>query len=188
MQNGRKVQNFPTILLLSQALKEQVSTMIAGVDELNAQEGYRGTSFESVFLLSASEAGLKKINEMYIPEQLQAGFSEMIDEYAHFNTSARNSIMERMTPDYMVIGIGSQTESYKYKSEIISDEQSFYKDERTEIGNLCNQVLDGSMDKGSFYDEIKGYLNHYYEDRYEFRNQPETVKSINIGSNFNSYS
>ncbi len=85
------------------ALKEQVSTMIAGVDELNAQEGYRGTSFESVFLLSASEAGLKKINEMYIPEQLQAGFSEMIDEYAHFNTSARNSIMERMTPDYMVI-------------------------------------------------------------------------------------
>lgn len=159
------------------ALKEQVSTMIAGVDELNAQEGYRGTSFESVFLLSASEAGLKKINEMYIPEQLQAGFSEMIDEYAHFNTSARNSIMERMTPDYMVIGIGSQTESYKYKSEIISDEQSFYKDERMEIGNLCNQVLDGSMDKGSFYDEIKGYLNHYYEDRYEFRNQPETVKS-----------
>lgn len=157
------------------ALKEQVSTMIAGVDEWNAQEVYRGTSFESVFLLSASETGLKKINEMYVPEQLQVGFSEMIDEYVHFNTSARNSIMERMTPDYMVIGIGSQTEFYKYKAEIISDEQSFYKDERLEIGNLCNQFLDGSMDKRSFYNEIKGYLNHYYEDRYEFRNQPETV-------------
>lgn len=149
-----------------ETLKEQVSTMIAGVDEWNAQEGYRGTSFESVFLLSASEVGLKKINEMYIPEQLQGGFSELIDEYVHFNTSARNSIMERMTPDYMVIGIGSQTESYKYKSEIIFDEQSFYKDERVQIGNLCNQVLDGSMDKHSFYDEIKGYLNDYYkEDR-----------------------
>ena len=24
----------------------------------------------------------------------------MIDEYVHFNDSARNSIMERMTPDY----------------------------------------------------------------------------------------
>ena len=44
-----------------------------------------------------------------------------------------------------------------------------------QIGNLCNQVLDGSMDKHSFYDEIKGYLNDYYKDRYEFRNQSETV-------------
>ncbi len=30
------------------------------MDSVNAREGYRGTSFESVFLLSASEAGLKK--------------------------------------------------------------------------------------------------------------------------------
>lgn len=49
----------------------------------------------------------------------------MIDEYVHFNDSARNSIMEKMTPDYMVVGIGSKTESYKYKSEIISDETAF---------------------------------------------------------------
>ena len=49
--------------------------MVAAVDDLNAREGYRGTSFESVFLLSASEAGLNKINKMYVPEQLQAGFS-----------------------------------------------------------------------------------------------------------------
>ena len=26
-------------------------------------------------------------------------FSDMIDEYVHFNDSARNSIMEKMTPD-----------------------------------------------------------------------------------------
>ena len=32
----------------------------------------------------------------------------MIDEYVHFNDSARNSIMERMTPDYMVVGIWKQ--------------------------------------------------------------------------------
>lgn len=156
-------------------LKEQVSTMIAGVDELNAQEGYRGTAFESVFLLSASEAGLKKINEMYIPEQLQVGFSEMIDEYVHFNASARNSIMERMTPDYMVVGIGGKSESYKYRSEIISDEQFFYKNEKSEISDLCNQFLDGSLEKNSFYNEIEGYLNNYYGNRYELREQPETI-------------
>ena len=93
-------------------LKEKINEMTADVDSLNAQEGYRGTSYESVFLLSASEAGLRKVNEMYVPEQLQAGFSDMIDEYVHFNESARNSIMERMTPDYMVVGIGSKTETY----------------------------------------------------------------------------
>ena len=59
--------------------------MVAAVDDLNAREGYRGTSFESVFLLSASKAGLNKTNKMYVPEQLQAGFSDMIDEYVHFN-------------------------------------------------------------------------------------------------------
>ena len=118
-------------------LKEKINAMTADVDSLNAQEGYRGTSYESVFLLSASEAGLRKVNEMYVPEQFQAGFSDMIDEYVHFNDSARNSIMERMTPDYMVVGIGSKTESYKYKSEIISDETAFYTNEKKEISGIC---------------------------------------------------
>lgn len=156
-------------------LKEQIGTMVSEVDDMNSKEGYRGTSFESVFLLSASEAGLNKINKMYVTEQLQAGFSDMIDEYVHFNESARNSIMERMTPDYMVVGIGSKTESYKYKSEIISDEKSFYKNEKTEITGLCGKFLNDEIDKNSFYDQLKGCLNNYYENRYELRNQPEAV-------------
>lgn len=156
-------------------LKEQIGTMVSEVDDMNSKEGYRGTSFESVFLLSASEAGLNKINKMYVPEQLQAGFSDMIDEYVHFNESARNSIMERMTPDYMVVGIGSKIESYKYKSEIISDEKSFYKNEKTEITGLCGKFLNDEIDKNSFYDQLKGCLNNYYENRYELRNQPEAV-------------
>ena len=156
-------------------LKEQIGTMVSEVDDMNSKEGYRGTSFESVFLLSASEAGLNKINKMYVPEQLQAGFSDMIDEYVHFNESARNSIMERMTPDYMVVGIGSKTESYKYKSEIISEEKSFYKNEKTEITGLCGKFLNDEIDKNSFYDQLKGCLNNYYENRYELRNQPEAV-------------
>ena len=40
--------------------------------------------------------------------------------------------MEKMTPDYIVVGIGSKTESYKYKSEIISDETAFYTNEKKE--------------------------------------------------------
>ena len=157
-------------------LKEKINTMTADMDSLNAQEGYRGTSYESVFLLSASEAGLRKVNEMYVPEQLQAGFLDMIDEYVHFNDSARNSIMERMTPDYMVVGIGSKTEAYKYKSEIISDERAFYTNEKTEMTGLCDKFLNDEIDKDSFYDGLKGYLNHYYENRYELRNQPGSVR------------
>jgi len=157
-------------------LKEKINTMTADMDSLNAKEGYRGTSYESVFLLSASEAGLRKVNEMYVPEQLQAGFSDMIDEYVHFNESARNSIMERMTPDYMVIGIRSKTETYKYKSEIISDEKNFYTNEKTEMTGLCDKFLSDEIDKDSFYDGLKGYLNHYYENRYELRNQPGSVR------------
>ena len=157
-------------------LKEQIGTMVAAVDDLNAREGYRGTSFESVFLLSASEAGLRKVNEMYVPEQLQAGFSDMIDEYVHFNDSARNSIMEKMTPDYMVVGIGSKTESYKYKSEIISDETAFYTNEKKEISGICNQFLNGKTDQKLFCNEMKDRLNDYYGSRYELRNQPEAVE------------
>ena len=158
-------------------LKEQIGTMVAAVDDLNAREGYRGTSFESVFLLSASEAGLNKINKMYVPEQLQAGFSDMIDEYVHFNESARDSIMERMTPDYMVVGIGSKTEVYKYKSEIISDETAFYTNEKKEISGICNQFLNGKTDQKLFCNEMKDRLNDYYGSRYELRNQPEVVES-----------
>ena len=157
-------------------LKEQIDKMVAAVDDLNAREGYRGTSFESVFLLSASEAGLNKINKMYVPEQLQAGFSDMIDEYVHFNESARNSIMERMTPDYMVVGIGSKTEAYKYKSEIISDERAFYTNEKKEISGICNQFLNGKTDQKLFCNEMKHRLNDYYGSRYELGNQPEAVE------------
>lgn len=157
-------------------LKEKINTMTADMDSLNAKEGYRGTSYESVFLLSASEVGLRKVNEMYVPEQLQAGFSDMIDEYVHFNESARNSIMEKMTPDYMVVGIGSKTESYKYKSEIISDETAFYTNEKKEISGICNQFLNGKTDQKLFCNEMKDRLNDYYGSRYELRNQPEAVE------------
>ena len=36
--------------------------------------------------------------------------------------------------------------------------------------------LNDEIDKDSFYDGLKGYLNHYYENRYELRNQPGSVR------------
>ena len=141
-------------------LKGKINEMTADVDFLNAQEGYRGTSYESVFLLSASEAGLRKVNEMYVPEQLQAGFSDMIDEYVHFNDSARNSIMEKMTPDYMVVGIGSKTFANKVTYHIDAErnptgsivgrtpnneERSYYKMEVS--NNYSTAKLWGTSDK-----------------------------------------
>ena len=141
-------------------LKEKINAMTADVDSLNAQEGYRGTSYESVFLLSASEAGLRKVNEMYVPEQFQAGFSDMIDEYVHFNDSARNSIMEKMTPDYMVVGIGSKTFANKVTYHIDAErnptgsivgrtsnneERSYYKMEVS--NNYSTAKLWGTSDK-----------------------------------------
>ena len=120
-------------------LKEKINTMTADMDSLNAKEGYRGTSYESVFLLSASEAGLRKVNEMYVPEQLQAGFSDMIDEYVHFNDSARNSIMEKMTPDYMVVGIGSKTDQKLFCNEM-KDRLNDYYGSRYELRNQPEAV------------------------------------------------
>lgn len=63
------------------------------------------------------------------------------------------------------------------KTEIIADEQAFYKNEQAYMSDLCNKVLDGSVDRESFYSEINDYLNKYYENRYELRNQPDVVET-----------
>ena len=73
----------------------------------------------------------------------------------------------KMTPDYIVVGIGSKTESYKYKSEIISDETALYTNEKKEISGICNQFLNGKTDQKLFCNEMKDRLNDYYGSRYE---------------------
>ena len=87
-------------------------------------------------------------------------FSDMIDEYVHFNDSARNSIMERMTPDYMVVGIGCKTfankVTYHIDAEINptgsivgrttnNEERSYYKMEVS--NNYSTAKLWGTLDK-----------------------------------------
>ena len=84
-------------------LKEKINAMTADVDFLNAQEGYRGTSYESVFLLSASEAGLRKVNEMYVPEQLHVGMAAALEEScAHMDGDAAHMSTLR---DHLIAGI-----------------------------------------------------------------------------------
>ncbi len=49
---------------------------------------------------------------MYVPRAISAGFSDMIDEYVHFNIQhVIPSHGERMTPDYMVVWNWKQNRS-----------------------------------------------------------------------------
>lgn len=149
-----------------QNIKEQIKRATSGLDELNSQDGYRGTSFESVFITEASKAALENINKTMIPEHLRKGFQSLVDEYVHFNENARDSIMERMTPNYMVIDIGQNTESYKYKVEIISDERKYYESEKTELNDKFTQLYSEKLNKEDFLEDIKKYVGSYYEKRY----------------------
>ena len=63
----------------------------------------------------------------------------MIDEYVHFNDSARNSIMEKMTPDYMVVGIGSKTDQKLFCNEM-KDRLNDYYGSRYELRNQSEAV------------------------------------------------
>ena len=61
-------------------LKEKINAMTADVDFLNAQEGYRGTSYESVFLLSASEAGLEVQRTCMKEREFYVAFLERLEK------------------------------------------------------------------------------------------------------------
>ena len=47
---------------------------------------------------------------------------------------------------------------------------------RTITNVAINISEEAFKNKDSFYDGLKGYLNHYYENRYELRNQPGSVR------------
>ena len=61
-----------------------------------------------------------------------------------------------------------------YEKHVLEGEISI----ENEIEEYCTKldVLSDEIDKDSFYDGLKGYLNHYYENRYELRNQPGSVR------------
>lgn len=164
-----------------QNIANQIKMATSELDKLNSQEGYRGTSFESVFLTETSRVALESINETMVPEYLKKGFQGLIDEYVHFNESARDSIMERMTPDYMVIDIEKDTETYKYKEEILSGERNFYVQEKAEVMDKFAQFTSGKLSKEDFFEDIRKYVGLYYESQYSTTGN---IATINNNTNF----
>ena len=147
-----------------QVIKDEIKNATGVIDSLNDQEGYRGTSFESVALLQASKSYLENLKSTIIPEELREGFQGMIDEYAHFNETSRNSLMKRMTPDYMVVGIGNNTVSYKYKNEIVQSEQNFYNKESKDISSKFANYYSGGMGKEALMKDFRNYVTSFYDE------------------------
>jgi hypothetical protein len=147
-----------------QAIKDKIKNATDMVDSLNDREGYRGTSFESVALLQASKSYLENLKSTMLPEELKDGFQGMINEYTHFNETSRNSLMQRMTPDYMVVGIGNDTVSYKYKNEIIQSEQSFYIKESKDISGKFADYYSGRVNKDELVKDFRNYITSFYNE------------------------
>lgn len=146
-----------------QAIKEEIKNATGMIDSLNDQEGYRGTSFESVALLQASKSYLENLKDSVLPEEMRDGFQGIINEYTHFNESARDSLMQRMTPDYMVVDIGNNTVSYKYKNEIVQSEKKFYNKESADISNKFSDYYSGKRNKEEFIKDLGNYVTSFYD-------------------------
>lgn len=147
-----------------QAIKDEIKNATGMVDSWNNQEGYRGTSFESVALLQASKSYLENLKDTMLPEELKDGFQSMINEYTYFNETARNSLMQRMTPDYMVVGIGNNNVSYKYKNEIIQSEKNFYDKESKDVSSKFSDYYSGRMNKEALMKDLRNYVASFYAE------------------------
>lgn len=147
-----------------QVIKDKIKNATDVIDLLNNQEGYRGTSFESIALLQASKSYLENLKSTMLPEELKDGFQGMINEYTYFNETSRNSLMQRMTPDYMVVGIGNDTVSYKYKNEIIQSEQSFYSKESKDVSGKFADYYSGRVNKDELMKDFRNYVTSFYNE------------------------
>lgn len=163
-----------------QMIKDEIKNATGAMDSLNDQEGYRGTSFESVALLQASKSYLENLKSIIIPEELRKGFQSMIDEYTYFNETSRDSLMQRMTPDYMVVGIGNNTVSYKYKNEIIQSEQSFYSKEGKDISSKFADYYSGGMSKDALMKDVRNYVADYFTNKNSSSGRSKAAISTDI--------
>lgn len=163
-----------------QMIKDEIKNATGAMDSLNDQEGYRGTSFESVALLQASKSYLENLKSIIIPEELRKGFQSMIDEYTYFNETSRDSLMQRMTPDYMVVGIGNNKVSYKYKNEIIQSEQSFYSKEGKDISSKFADYYSGGMSKDALMKDVRNYVTDYFTNKNSSSGRSKAAISTDI--------
>ena len=148
-------QNLPEDI--AEKIRVGVRNATKEIDLLNSQEGYRGTSVESVALLSASISALETLNDTVVPKEMQADFSKFIDEYAKFNEESRNRIMEKMTPDFVVVEFG-ETTKYQYRDEILSKQYEFYNQEKSEIEGILKNYRQGNYSRENASAAMQNYM------------------------------
>lgn len=144
-------------------LFDEVKSATNAMNRLNALEGYRGTSFESVVLLESSRVALEKIKNTSVPESLRPGFEQLIQEYVHFNEASRDQIMEKMTPLYMTENIGKSSQYYRYKDELLSSQRSFYTRAKEDVRDLLREYYSETSDKARVKAKLQQYTERYHK-------------------------
>ncbi len=145
-------------------IQEGVKNAVMAMDQLNAQSGYRGTSFASVALLESSRFALENVKNTLVPENLRPAFGQLIEEYVRFNEESRNNIMENMTPAYIVEDIGKSTQHLTHKEELLASQQTFYEREKEEVRELLRAYYSDTSDKAKVTAKLQQYTERYYNN------------------------
>ena len=145
-------------------IQEGVKNAVMAMDQLNAQSGYRGTSFASVALLESSRFALENVKNTLVPENLRPAFGQLIEEYVRFNEESRNNIMEKMTPAYIVEDIGKSTQHLTHKEELLASQQTFYEREKEEVRELLRAYYSDTSDKAKVTAKLQQYTERYYNN------------------------
>jgi hypothetical protein len=145
-------------------LKNQITKATSHLDLLNGQEGYRGTSIESVAYLEGSTAYLELINEKMIPDTLKKGFKELIDEYHYFNSTSREKIADKMTLGFTIVGVQANGKPiYEYSESMIAKRKEEFKKESTFFKEKYALLKDDTNDKKSIDKVMHDISLHLYE-------------------------
>ena len=121
-------------------VKEKFETMLKDItkamDEYGAG-GYNGISRKSMLLSQNMIAQLEFFNTNYVPDYLQDGFQELIEECDYFNQNSRETMFADSMPCDMVESIGSDGGLImKKKSVVISNYLEYSRQEKDKICEL----------------------------------------------------
>ncbi|MDE7430483.1 MAG: hypothetical protein K2N34_00965 [Lachnospiraceae bacterium] len=144
-------------------IQEGVKNATMAVDKFNALSGYRGTSFESVALLESSRFALENVKNTIVPQSLRSDFGQLINEYVRFNEESRNSIMEKMTPNYMYEDIGKNTQFLRNKGELLSSQRNFYEREKEDVRDLLREYYSETSNKARVKTKLQQYTERYHK-------------------------
>lgn len=95
---------------------------------------------------------------------MRDGFQSMIDEYAYFNETSRDSLMQRLTLAYKVVGIGTDNQSYIYRDEMIQERQSFYGEKKADFEKKYADYYSGKISKEEFMKDLRNYVTSFYKE------------------------